>query len=128
MTDKTAIFTENAPAAIGPYSQAVRKGNNVYLSGQIPIDPKTGTMAAIGFEEAAVQVFENLSAVAEAAGGTTADFVKLNIYVTDLTHFPVVNEVMKRYFQEPYPARATVQVAALPMGAALEIDGVMDLS
>lgn len=121
------IHTKAAPGAIGTYSQAVKAGGIVYLSGQIPLDPVTMELVQGGFEAAAVRTFENLKAVAEAAGGGLADVVKLNVYLIDLGDFPVVNEVMKRYFREPYPARAVVQVAALPRGAAVEADAVMHL-
>lgn len=124
---KEIINTDKAPQAIGTYSQAVRADRTVYLSGQIPLSPKTMTLVDGDIKAQIVQVFENLQAVAEAAGGTFADFVKLNVYLTDLTHFPLVNEVMGRYFQEPYPARAAIGVAALPKGALVEIDGIMCL-
>lgn len=121
------IQTKEAPDAIGPYSQAVKSGGVVYLSGQIPLDPDTMELVGGGFEEQAARVFDNLAAVVRAAGGTLADVVKLNVYLTDLDNFPVVNEVMSRYFSEPYPARAAVQVAALPKGAVVEVDGIMHL-
>lgn len=124
---KEIISTDKAPQAIGTYSQAVRADRTVYLSGQIPLSPKTMTLVDGDIKAQIVQVFENLQAVAEAAGGTFADFVKLNVYLTDLAHFPLVNEVMGHYFQEPYPARAAIGVAALPKGALVEIDGVMCL-
>jgi reactive intermediate/imine deaminase len=124
---KEIINTDKAPQAIGTYSQAVRADRTVYLSGQIPLSPKTMTLVDGDIKAQIVQVFENLQAVAEAAGGTFADFVKLNVYLTDLAHFPLVNEIMGRYFQEPYPARAAVGVAALPKGALVEIDGIMCL-
>ncbi|MGE0370401.1 MAG: RidA family protein [Gammaproteobacteria bacterium] len=127
MAAREAIHTGDAPDAIGTYSQAVRVGDAVYLSGQIPLDPATMEMVSGGFEAQAVRVFENLAAVARAAGGSLADVVKLNVYLADLAHFPQVNAVMGRYFERPYPARAAVQVAALPRGAAIEIDGVMHL-
>ncbi|TNE32696.1 MAG: RidA family protein [Alphaproteobacteria bacterium] len=127
MTEKIIISTKRAPAAIGPYSQAVNENGTIYLSGQIPLDPKSGELVSGGFEAAAVQVFENLSAVASAAGGSMSDFVKLTIYLTDFDNFPVVNNVMQRYFREPYPARATIAVKALPLGAEIEIDGIMVL-
>lgn len=127
MTEKIIISTKNAPAAIGPYSQAVNENGTIYLSGQIPLDPQSGELVSGGFEAAAVQVFENLSAVAAAAGGSMSDFVKLTIYLTDFDNFPVVNNVMQRYFREPYPARATIAVKALPLGAEIEIDGIMVL-
>lgn len=127
MAVREAIHTDDAPGAIGTYSQAVRVGDTVYLSGQIPLDPVTMEMVSGGFEAQAVRVFENLQAVARAAGGGFADIVKLNVYLADLANFPQVNAVMGRYFTPPYPARAAVQVAALPRGAAIEIDAVMHL-
>lgn len=123
---KTVITSPNAPAAIGTYSQAIKAGNTVYLSGQIPLDPKTMELVQ-GFEEQTVQVFENLKAVCEAAGGSLADIVKLNIFLTDLGNFATVNEVMGRYFQQPYPARAAIGVASLPRGAQVEMDGILVL-
>jgi reactive intermediate/imine deaminase len=125
--DREIIHSARAPAAIGTYSQAVRVGATVWLSGQIPLDPDTMQLVDGDFEAQATRVFENLAAVAHAAGGSLADVVKLNIYLTDLVHFPVVNEVMSRYFEAPFPARAAVQVAALPKGAVIEADGVMHL-
>lgn len=124
---KTIISTEHAPAAIGTYSQAVRVENTVYLSGQIPLNPVTMEMAE-GFEQQTVQVFENLKAVAEAAGGSLKDIVKLNIYLTDLDNFATLNEVMERYFSAPYPARAAVGVASLPRNSCVEMDAVLYLS
>lgn len=124
---KTIISTENAPAAIGTYSQAVRVENTVYMSGQIPLNPTTMEMVE-GFEQQAVQVFENLKAVAEAAGGSLNDIVKLNIFLTDLGNFAALNEVMGRYFSAPYPARAAVGVASLPRNACVEMDAVLYLS
>lgn len=121
------IKTAAAPAAIGTYSQAVKTGNTVYLSGQIPLVPQTMQLAEGGMEAQITQVFENLLAVAAAAGGGLADIVKLNIYLVDLAHFPLVNEVMARYFREPYPARAAIGVASLPKGAAVEADAIMVL-
>ncbi|MBO6227555.1 MAG: RidA family protein [Shewanella sp.] len=123
---KTIISTENAPAAIGTYSQAVRVENTVYLSGQIPLNPTTMEMVE-GFEQQTVQVFENLKAVAEAAGGSLSDIVKLNIFLTDLGNFTALNEVMGRYFNAPYPARAAVGVASLPRNSCVEMDAVMYL-
>lgn len=123
---KTIISTENAPAAIGTYSQAVRVENTVYLSGQIPLNPTTMEMAE-GFEQQTVQVFENLKAVAEAAGGSLSDIVKLNIFLTDLDNFAALNEVMGRYFSAPYPARAAVGVASLPRNSCVEMDAVLYL-
>jgi reactive intermediate/imine deaminase len=121
------IKTGDAPAAIGTYSQAVKVGRTVYLSGQIPLDPKT--MEIVGPEPRAQirRVFDNLAAVAKAAGGSLADVVKLNIYLTDLGHFPLVNEIMAQYFREPYPARAAVGVAQLPRAAAVEMEAVLEL-
>ncbi len=121
---KTVINTDKAPAAIGTYSQAIKAGNTVYLSGQIPLDPKSMELVE-GFEAQAVQVFENLKAVAEAAGGSLKDIVKLNIFLTDLRNFATVNEVMSRYCQQPYPARAAIGVSALPKGAQVEMDAVL---
>jgi reactive intermediate/imine deaminase len=122
---KKAIHTEKAPQAIGTYSQAIRAGDAVYLSGQIPLDPITGEMLTGGIVEQINQVFANLAAVAEAAGGSMQNVVKLNIYLTDLSHFPKVNEAMAKIFTKPYPARATLGVASLPKGAEVEIDAVM---
>lgn len=123
---KRIIRTDAAPAAIGTYSQAVKAGNTVYLSGQIGLDPATMQMA-VGTEAQIHRVFQNLKAVAEAAGGSLADVVKLNVFLTDLSHFARVNQIMAEYFSEPYPARAAVGVAALPRGADVEADGVMVL-
>ena len=123
---KTIISTEHAPAAIGTYSQAVRVENTVYLSGQIPLDPISMEMVE-GFEQQAVQVFENLKAVAEAAGGSLQDTVKLNIFLTDLDNFATLNQVMARYFNAPYPARAAIGVASLPRNACVEMDAVLYL-
>ena len=124
---KTIISTPSAPAAIGTYSQAVKMGDTVYLSGQIGLDPVTLQMVE-GIEAQIARVFENLKAVAEAAGGSLADVAKLNIYLTDLGNFARVNETMATYFTAPYPARAAVGVAALPRGALVEADGVLVLS
>jgi len=121
------IHTDDAPAAIGTYSQAVACGNTVYLSGQIPLDPKTMTLVNATIDDEIHQVFKNLSAVCKAAGGSLADIAKLNVYLTDLTHFPKVNEIMAGYFSQPYPARAAVGVAALPKGAQVEAEAVMVL-
>lgn len=123
---RTVINTDKAPAAIGTYSQAIKAGDTVYMSGQIPLDPKSMELVE-GFEAQTVQVFENLKAVAEAAGGTFQNIVKLNIYLTDLGNFATVNEVMSRYFQQPYPARAAIGISALPKGAQVEMDAVMVL-
>ncbi|TJY58946.1 RidA family protein [Sinimarinibacterium sp. CAU 1509] len=124
---RTIIQTDQAPAAIGTYSQAVRCGNTVYMSGQIPLDPATMQMVNDSFEAEVHQVFRNLRAVAEAAGGSLAQIAKLNLYLTDLSFFATVNEVMAEYFQAPYPARAAVGVAALPKGARVEADAVLVL-
>ncbi len=121
---KSVINSDKAPAAIGTYSQAIKAGNTVYLSAQIPLNPKTMELVE-GFEAQTVQVFENLKSVIEAAGGSFKDVVKLNIFLTDLSHFATVNEVMGRYFQQPYPARAAIGVAALPKGAQVEMDGIL---
>lgn len=124
---RIVIATPKAPAAIGPYSQAVKVGNTVYLSGQIPLDPVTMQIVTGDIATQTTQVFNNLAAVAEAAGGTLNDAVKVNISLTDLNDFTRVNDVMKQYFQEPYPARACVQVAALPRGSAVEIEVILEL-
>ena len=124
---KSIIATPDAPRAIGPYSQAVGHGKTVYLSGQIALDPVSMEMVTGDCRVQAEQVFRNLAAVATAAGGTLADIVKINIYLTDLGAFPVVNEVMAHWFKTPYPARATVGVAALPRGALVEVDAVLVL-
>lgn len=123
---RTIISTPHAPAAIGTYSQAVRTGDTVYLSGQIALDPQTMVLKD-GIEAQIVQVFDNLKAVCEAADGGLKDIVKLNIFLTDLGHFALVNEIMARYFVQPYPARAAVGVASLPRAALVEMDGVMVL-
>ncbi|MDX1253189.1 MAG: RidA family protein [Gammaproteobacteria bacterium] len=119
------IHTDKAPKAIGTYSQAVKAGDTVYLSGQIPLIPETMDLVQGDMEAQIRRVFDNLQAVAEAAGGSLADIVKLNVFLTDLSHFPLVNHVMASYFHEPYPARAAIGVAALPKGAAVEMDGIM---
>ncbi|MEI6543219.1 MAG: RidA family protein [Methylococcales bacterium] len=124
---KEIIQTNKAPKAIGTYSQAVKVGQTVYLSGQIPLVPETMIIVEGDITAQITQVFENLKAVAEAAGGDFSDFVKLNVFLTDLSHFPLVNEIMGHYFQEPYPARAAVGVAALPKNVAVEMDGIMFL-
>ena len=123
---KIAINSENAPEAIGPYSQAIRKGNIVFLSGQIPLDPKTMKLVE-GIEAQIEQVFENLSEVIKAADANFDDVAKLNIYLTDLSHFSLVNEIMKTYFTEPFPARAAIGVASLPKGSLVEADGFLVL-
>ena len=125
MTNKAIIHTEQAPEAIGTYSQAVKVNDTVYLSGQIPLDPATMTLVAGDFAAQATQVFKNLQAVCEAANGGLKDIVKLNLYLTDLSNFPIVNEVMTQFFTEPYPARAAVGVKELPKGAQVEADAVM---
>ena len=122
---KVKVHSDQAPAAIGPYSQAIRAGDTVYLSGQIPLDPATGELIDGDFPALVEQVFDNLAAVAAAAGGSLDDIVKLNIFLTDLGQFGVVNSMMAERFAEPYPARATVQVAALPKGVPVEMDAVM---
>ena len=119
------IQTDKAHAAIGTYSQAVRTGDTVYLSGQIPLDPVGMTLVDSSIDAQIRRVFDNLTAVCEAAGGSINDIVKLNIFLTDLAHFTLVNEIMATYFQQPYPARAAIGVASLPRGAAVEMDGVM---
>lgn len=121
------VNTEKAPAAIGPYSQAVRVGNTVYFSGQIPLDPATGNVVEGGIEAQARRAFDNLKAVAEAAGGSLEKIVRLGLFLTDLSEFAAVNAVMQEYFQAPFPARSTVQVAALPKGVTFEVDAVMAL-
>ena len=121
------ISTDQAPAAIGTYSQAVQAGNTVYISGQIPLDPVTGAMVEGDFEAQARQVFTNLSAVAEAAGATLQAAVKLTIFLTDLGEFAAVNRAMSEFFSEPYPARAAVEVSALPKGAQVEADAILVL-
>ena len=122
------ISTDQAPQAIGTYSQAVKVGNTVYLSGQIPLDPQTMELVTGDIQAQIKRVFDNLVAVAVAAGGSLADVAKLNVFLTDLSHFPLVNEVMAQYFSEPYPARAAIGVAALPKGAQVEMDAVMELA
>lgn len=124
---KSIIQTDRAPAAIGTYSQAIKAGNTVYLSGQIPLVPETMVMVSEEFSAQAEQVFKNVQAVCEAAGGSMRDLVKVNIYLTDLSNFATVNEIMSQYFQKPYPARAAIGVAELPKGSQIEIDGVMEL-
>lgn len=122
---KTIIQTGAAPQAIGTYSQAVKVDNTVYISGQIPLDPASMEVVEGGIEAEITRVFDNLQAVAEAAGGGLADVVKLNIFLTDLGNFPTVNEIMATYFQQPYPARAAIGVAALPKGVGVEMDAVL---
>lgn len=125
MSDKQVISTPHAPAAIGPYSQAVKAGNLVFMSGQIPLDPQTMEIVSGDIEAQTRRVLDNLAAVAAEAGGTLDDCVKLTIYMIDLAHFGVVNSTMQEYFKAPYPARATIQVSALPRGADVEIEAVM---
>ncbi|WP_456238238.1 RidA family protein [Methylomonas rapida] len=122
---KTVISTASAPQAIGTYSQAVKVDNTVYLSGQIPLDPQTMEVVDGDIALQIRRVFDNLRAVAQAAGGDFADIVKLNVYLTDLGNFPIVNEIMAEYFTQPYPARAAVGVAALPKGVGVEMDAIM---
>jgi len=122
---RIAIATPSAPSAIGTYSQAIRAGDTVYLSGQIPLDPQTMELVSPDARAQIHQVFRNLCAVAQAAGSDFDDLVKLNIYLTDLTDFPLVNEVMAEYFDEPYPARAAIGVSSLPKGARVEMEGVL---
>lgn len=123
--NKTVISTPLAPEAIGTYSQAIKVDNTVYLSGQIPLDPETMTMVDGDISVQIRRVFDNLKAVAEAASGELADIVKLNVFLTDLSNFPIVNEIMAEYFSQPYPARAAIGVAALPKDAGVEMDAVM---
>jgi reactive intermediate/imine deaminase len=124
---RSIITTELAPAAIGPYSQAVRVGHTVYFSGQIPLDPSTGVLVDGDIAAQTRRVFDNLTAVASAAGGSLAQIVRVGIYVTDLANFATVNAVMAEYFQAPYPARSTIEVSGLPKAAQVEIDAVMVL-
>lgn len=121
------IHTDRAPKAIGPYSQAVRAGNTVYLSGQIPLDPQTGQLVSGDIDAEIHRVLQNLAAVAAAAGGTLDQAVKVTVFMTDLSHFPRVNEIMPQYFHEPYPARAAIGVAALPRAARVEMECVLSL-
>jgi len=125
---RKAISTNNAPQAIGSYSQAVITRDTVYLSGQIPLNPDTMEIVSNDFSEQLHQVFSNLAAVAKASGGTLDDIVKLTVYLTDLQNFPLVNEIMPKYFNEPFPARAAIGVSALPKDALVEIDGILYLA
>ncbi|MGB1237019.1 MAG: RidA family protein [Pseudomonadales bacterium] len=125
MANRSVISTDKAPAAIGTYSQAVKVGGTVYISGQIPLDPATMEVVEGGFEAQAVRVFENLKAIAEASGGTMNDIAKVTILMADLSNFATVNEVMARYFSEPYPARAAYEVSALPKAVDIEIEAIM---
>jgi len=124
---KVIVNTDQAPAAIGTYNQAVKVGTTVYLSGQIPLVPESMEIISQDFTEQAHQVFKNLVAVCDAAGGELQDMVKVNIFLTDLSNFAIVNDVMSQYFKTPYPARAAVQVSALPKAVQIEIDGIMEL-
>ena len=124
---RTIIHTPDAPAAIGTYSQAVRTGNTVYVSGQIPLDPKSGQLISGDIDAEIRRVFDNLKAIATAAGGSLDHVVKLTVFLTDLTHFPRVNEIMATYFAQPYPARAAVGIAALPKGARVEMECILSL-
>lgn len=127
MTTLEQVHSNSAPAAIGPYSQAIKAGPMVFLSGQIPLDPKSMEIVSDDVAAQTHQVFKNLIAVAEAAGGSLSNAAKLTIYLTDLGDFAVVNEIMAGYFSEPYPARATIQVSALPKGSRVEIDAILAL-
>jgi reactive intermediate/imine deaminase len=126
--NRKIIATNNAPQAIGTYSQAVQTGQTVYVSGQIPLIPETMTLIDGDIAEQTRQVFRNLNAIAEAAGGTLKDYVKLNIFLTDLSNFQTINQIMEEFFQQPYPARAALGIAALPKGAEVEVDGIIELS
>ena len=125
--NKTAINTQNAPAAIGTYSQAIQVGNFVFVSGQIPLNPETGELIEGDISQQIDQVFKNLKAVAEAAGASLQNAVKITVYLTDLSHFATVNEIMAGYFEQPYPARAALGVASLPKGAAVEADAILSV-
>jgi len=125
MPNKAIIHSDDAPEAIGTYSQAVKVGDTVYLSGQIPLDPSSMTLVDGDFAAQAHQVFKNLLAVCQAANGDLSNIVKLNIYLTDLSNFPIVNEVMSQYFAEPFPARAAIGISELPKGSLIEADGIM---
>ena len=124
---RTVIHTPNAPAAIGTYSQAIRSGNTVYVSGQIPLDPATGQLISDDIDAEIRRVFDNLAAIAVAAGGTLDNAVKVSVFLTDLAHFARVNEIMATYFAQPYPARAAIGVAALPKGARVEMECILSL-
>ncbi|MCC7061149.1 MAG: RidA family protein [Burkholderiaceae bacterium] len=126
-TNRAIISTPKAPAAIGPYSQAVRAGRTVYLSGQIALDASTGELVGGGIEAQAEQAFGNMKAVIEAAGASLSQCVKLTLFLTDLAHFPVVNGIMQRHFAQPYPARSTIGVASLPRGALFEVEAIVVL-
>ncbi|MBM88845.1 MAG: reactive intermediate/imine deaminase [Gammaproteobacteria bacterium] len=127
MSDREAIQTADAPAAIGPYSQAIKSGSMIFLSGQIPLNPATMELAGTGIDEQTQQVFKNLGVVTAEAGGNLNNIVKLSIFLTDLNNFDSVNAIMAEHFSEPYPARSTIEVSALPKGALVEIDAVMCL-
>ena len=124
---KPIVHTDKAPAAIGPYSQAVKVDSTVYISGQIPLDPASMEIVSGGIEAQITRVFDNLTAVSEAAGGSLKDIVKLNIFLTDLSNFPIVNEIMAKYCAQPYPARAAIEVSALPKGSEVEMDAILAL-
>lgn len=124
---RTIISTADAPAAVGTYSQAVKVGTTVYVSGQIPLDPKTGQLVTSSMDAQIRRVFDNLKAIITASGGTFASVTKLNVFLTDLSHFALLNQIMAEYFEQPYPARAAIQVAGLPKGAAVEMDCVLEL-
>jgi reactive intermediate/imine deaminase len=125
---RTVIHTERAPAAIGTYSQAVRAGNTLYVSGQIPLDPATGDMVSGDIDAEIRRVFDNLRAIVEAGGATMSDVVKVTVFLTDLVHFPRVNEIMATYFDQPYPARAALGVSALPKGARVEMECIVSVA
>ncbi|MCP4042944.1 MAG: RidA family protein [Gammaproteobacteria bacterium] len=125
---KTIVSTDQAPQAIGTYSQAIKVDNTVYISGQIPLDPATMELVNGDIRDQIHRVFQNLKAIVEAAGGTLTEIVKLNVFLTDLSHFPLVNRIMAEYFPQPYPARAAVEVTALPKGATVEMDAIMVMS
>jgi reactive intermediate/imine deaminase len=125
LSNRAIISTDAAPAAIGPYSQAIKVGNTVWISGQIPLDPETMELVPGGIEAEATRVFQNLAAIAKAAGGSLNDAVKINISITDLDNFGAVNTIMASFFEEPYPARACVQVAALPKGVGIEVEAIL---
>jgi reactive intermediate/imine deaminase len=125
LSNRAIISTDAAPAAIGPYSQAIKVGNTVWISGQIPLDPETMELVSGGIEAEATRVFQNLAAIAKAAGGSLNDAVKINISMTDLDNFGEVNTIMASFFDEPYPARACVQVAALPKGVGIEVEAIL---
>ncbi len=127
MPHRKIVKTRHAPSAIGTYSQAVKMGNTVYVSGQIPLDPETMGLVGGDFRSQVVRVFDNLKAVSHAAGGSLRDVVKLNVFVTDISNFAIVNEVMGEYFHEPYPARAVIGAASLPKNAKVEMDAVLEL-